>query len=356
LNIVFRVDASIEIGSGHVMRCLTLADEFNKNGDNIIFISRKLKGNLVNLIKKKKYSIKILPLENATNHDNLYHSKWLGTDWRIDAAETCEFIKSFNFKIHLLIVDHYALDIKWEKILKPFVKKILIIDDLADRKHDCDFLLDQNYYSNMFDRYSHIVPSNSKLLLGPKYAIIRDEFRIRRKVMDNKIKIFVFFGGTDPRGQTLRMLYLLRESEKNFSEIIIVIGEKNPDKLRIKKFCENSSIFSYYCQIDYMAILMNESSFAICAAGTTTWERYCVGLPAIVISVAHNQEEISKNLGELGVDIYLGQAREVTNNEISESISKFLEYDLNRRRMRARKIVDGLGKERLYRAVTNSFD
>ena len=168
--IVFRVDSSIQIGSGHLMRCLTLADNLNCE-TKTLFIARDLDGNLNNMISRR-FKLSVLPKKN---HNNLNgYEKWLTVSQEQDAQETIEIIK--NLKIDLLIVDSYAIDEKWENLIRPYVKRIMVIDDLANRKHDCDILLDQNFYCNASNRYKKIVSENCQLLLGPKYVLLRDEF------------------------------------------------------------------------------------------------------------------------------------------------------------------------------------
>ena len=142
--IAFRVDSSTQIASGHLMRCLTLAEKLNCK-EKIIFISRDLPGNISNLILKKGFKLTLLNNEDLDVSLKGYE-KWLTVRQEQDAKETIEAIKNLN--LELLIVDSYAIDVKWEKMLRPSVKKIMVIDDLANRKHDCDILLDQNFDLN----------------------------------------------------------------------------------------------------------------------------------------------------------------------------------------------------------------
>jgi len=202
LKILIRTDSSVQIGTGHVMRCLTLADELRERGAEIVFVCRDFAGNLCGYIEEKGYIVQgyivhRLPVSDTPKQNtegNLKHAAWLGADWQTDARQVEEIIKDFNTHPDWLVVDHYALDERWERYLRSYVKKIMVIDDLADRPHDCeviddladrphdcDLLLDQNFYENLESRYDGLAPSGCKKLLGPKYALLRPEFREERK-------------------------------------------------------------------------------------------------------------------------------------------------------------------------------
>jgi len=358
MKVVFRVDASVQMGTGHVMRCLTLAQELKDQGHEVIFISRKLKGHLCNLINKKGYQVYCLPFENKTiNNCELKHAQWLETSWELDAQQTIEIMDKYIQDADWLIIDHYALDYKWESRLKHYSKYIMVIDDLADRRHLCDILLDQNYYLNMEFRYKNLVSSSSKRLLGPKYALLRNEFielrkeePIRKKGEDIK-NILVFFGGSDPTNETFKTLFALSELDCNKINIDAVVGVSNPNKDKIKNYCNQFPHIKFHCGIDYMARLMKRADLAICAGGATTWERYCMGLPAVLISVAYNQVEICHALSTLGIDCYLGKSGEVNDIDILRAFYKFQtgHISLSNTSMKALEVVDGLGK---YRVVS----
>ena len=190
MKIIFRVDASLNIGSGHVMRCLTLAEKLKEISSDITFISRKLKGNLNALISNEGFKINQLSAPNAlqknSNQVKGGYFDWLGVSEIDDAKETVNLLE--NQKLDWLIVDHYSLGEIWEKELKPYTNNILVIDDIANRNHDCDILLDQNWFKNMKSRYNGLLSKNCVQLLGPKYALLRKEFSRIRKIKKRKIK------------------------------------------------------------------------------------------------------------------------------------------------------------------------
>ena len=205
LVIVFRTDASQQIGSGHVMRCLTLAEALREAGGTIAFITRNHLGNLNDYIKSKEFNIHSLPDRNESNLSESLsgYEKWLGVQQSQDAKDTIQVLSEID--PDWLIVDHYALDNNWEGELRPYTKKIMVIDDLANRCHDCDVLLDQNYFHNQ-DRYSQLLSPSTIQLLGPQYALLRKCFAEKRKSFihnSNEInRVFIFFGGTDPDNLT----------------------------------------------------------------------------------------------------------------------------------------------------------
>lgn len=322
-KIVFRVDSSLQIGSGHLMRCLTLAAQLREKTE-VVFISRDLEGNLNHLIKEKGYLIFVLP--GASLEPGLSgYEKWLTVKVDTDAKETKEILQMLDAEC--VIIDHYALDETWEKIVRPYARKIMVIDDLANRQHDCDILLDQNYYCDLERRYADLVPAACKLLLGPGYAILREEFqqaRKTRRLRDGIIRnIFIFFGGSDLGNETMKALLAVKALHRPDITVNVVVGASNPHQGDIKKICAQHAEVHFHCQVDYMAKLMNEADLAIGAGGATTWERCYLGLPAIVIGIAENQVQISKDCAAAGLIVYAGESDCVSVNEIARMIKRF---------------------------------
>ncbi|WP_337017388.1 UDP-2,4-diacetamido-2,4,6-trideoxy-beta-L-altropyranose hydrolase [Oceanobacillus massiliensis] len=354
MNICFRVDASTIIGTGHVMRCITLAEELKKNDHNVYFICRLHKGHLSELILRKGFQVFNLD-EPTQNRDLLVtkHAPWLGVTLEQDALETQKVVSSNKLQCDWMIVDHYAIDKSWEQSIKSYVPNIMVIDDIADREHDCSILLDQNYYQNANDRYSDLVPSTCRLLLGPQYALLRDEF-IKFHNSPKNIKVnksaLIFYGGSDPINETLKAINAIKGKDILAH---VVVGPSNPNKEIIKKNCATGNILFHY-NINYMAKLMHEVDFALCAGGSTTWERYCVGTPAIVTGVADNQIELCENAQHLGVDHYIGTHDSITQSKIENELELFLEKrDIPLLNKRAKDIVDGHGKSRIIDLLNN---
>lgn len=324
-SFIFRVDSSVQIGSGHLIRCLTLAKKLEETGE-VFFISRDLPGNLNYLVKEKGYKLFTLPCE--MNDENLSgYEKWLTVSLITDAMETKELLMQNG--AGSLIIDHYAIDAEWEKMMRAYVRKIIVIDDLANRSHDCDILIDQNFYCDFETRYVGLVPAKCKLLLGPRYAILREEFQQARESMrirDGIIRnILVFFGGSDKDNVTMKALLAIRNVNRPDITVDVVVGASNPHQEGIKNFCDENANMRFHCQISYMAKLMHAADLAIGAGGTTTWERCFLGLPAIVIAIAENQVQISEDCASLGILQYAGKYDHVTIDKINDLIKIFLQ-------------------------------
>ncbi len=348
--IAFRVDASNQIGTGHFMRCLSLAIELKKRCSQIRFISRNLPRYLIDMLTEK--GMEHLPLSEddaKESVDELLYANWLGTSQARDAKATVEALA--NQLWDWIIVDHYALDERWESLLRESCKKLMVIDDLADRKHDCDVLLDQNYYSDMQTRYINKVPKHCQLFLGPRYALLREEFRVLRekiKVRTGDIKkILVFFGGVDTDNCTsLAIQALLKLNSKQ--QVDIVIGSQHPNREQILQACINHD-FICHIQTTLMPELMAAADLAIGAGGSASWERCCLGLPALLVAVSENQINIAKSLDSIGACYYLGQKDAVNSNSIQHTVNELLvapDEALSISRQ-AFSLVDGLGVNRV---------
>lgn len=327
MKVVIRVDASSQIGSGHIMRCLSLADQLQKeHGAQVYFIMRQLAGNLFSLVKDKGFSVLALPAEQ-TEQKLTGYEKWLTVPVEQDEKETIAKLRTIG-TVDLLVIDSYAIDVTWENAVRPYVKKIMVIDDLANRKHDCDLLLDQNLYEDMHTRYNHLVPSHCQLYLGPKYALLRDEFFEARKTIRQRNgtiqSILVFYGGVDATNETGKALYALEKIRNADSVTVnVIVGTNNPCKGEIEQCCMMHSTWHYYCQVSNMAMFMNEADLMLGAGGTTTWERCFLQLPAFVTAVAENQIDGCKYLEKCGIIKYLGVFNEVTEEHIIRAIDAY---------------------------------
>lgn len=275
-KIVIVADASIEIGIGHIMRCLTIANNLKKYSYYITFVMRNLPGNLIDYVIKQGYE------------------------------------HSFEYtKADLYIVDCYDRDIQDEKEMRNYTKYIMVIDDLANREHDCDILLDQSVLPDYSVRYDLLVPKHCIKHLGPQYLILRDEFlavRQPRKIHSIN-RLLVFMGGSDPTIETLKVLKAPQTT--SFEHVDIVVGSSNMQRQEIQKICIEKG-YQYHQQINYMAELMSKADLSIGAGGITAWERSFIGLPSICTIVAENQRLGTTYAGQIGTCINLGWHEEVT--------------------------------------------
>lgn len=352
-NIAIRTDSSLEIGLGHVMRCLALAQELHENAANILFICRDLPGSSIDIIKAAKFPVAVLPFEQKPleHKKNLsLHEKWLGESWDQDAQQTFEALNVKSRHWDWLIVDHYGLDGRWERRLRPYVSKILVIDDLADRRHDCDLLLDQNDVAQNQKKYAALVSPGCRFLFGPNYALLRSEFRRQRKKHEAKSfkpkRIFVMFGGTDPRNITKLVLNILIQLKPCDLIVDVVVGRTNPARFEIEELCASDNNINFYCQPENVAEILSFADFAIGASGTNSWERCCLGIPSAIIAFADNQLPIARSLHETGAAIYLGHYETLKVEDIESSLNRIIAentMDLKQMSNISNQLVDGYG-------------
>ena len=352
-RIAIRADASVQIGTGHILRCLLLAEMLQNSGLDVEFLCRVYPGDLINWIRSKGFKVHKLqaPLTRADtesyySHDPLNHATY-GITQSQDAQETIHALQGRS--LEWLIVDCYGLDRTWEEQLRSITKNIFVIDDLANRKHDCDLLLDQNFYSEAHSRYEGLVSGSTKQLLGPRYALLRKEFITSRqslKPKSDKIKrIFVFFGGTDPDNITGRVLDALTASNLQHLQTDVVIGLNNPNRIFIEDKVAKRKLTTLHVQIDNIAELMATADLALGAGGTTTWERLCLGLPCLIITTAENQRGSIDDLHDEGLAIKVGSAPSIRVETIQQAITKSIEYpeSVQHKAMRGMQLVTGGG-------------
>lgn len=357
VKVAIRVDATAIIGTGHFMRCLTLSDELKKQGVRVRFVSRNLPLHLRSLLEAKGMEFVALSNEIAPESpDELSHSAWLGTSQSQDANETLLAIADHAWD--WMVVDHYALDARWESAMRKRAKQIMVIDDIADRQHDCDVLLDQNYYSDMQTRYADKVPVHCRLLLGPRYALLREEFLKQREQVRSHTgevkRILMFFGGVDPGNYTGLAIEALAGLDIKGFVVDVVIGAQHPHRTEIEETCE---VRGYVChvQTSRMAELMAAADLAIGAGGSATWERCCLGLPALSICTAENQRRQVADAAEAGM-LYTPSGEGDLVNMLRRHVSSLLENAalLKLISNAAMKAVDGCGALRVSGEIVPS--
>ena len=335
MQAVFRVDSSNQMGAGHLMRCLTLADELQKQNYKITFICRELTGNLISLIK---YSALALPKDDNFQSDDLYIN-WLGATQEQDAKQTLEFIPK---NTDLLVVDSYTLDETWHKQLRPCVKKIMVIDDLADRNFDCDSLLNQNLGSKKED-YKNKVSNDCQLLLGCEYTLLRPEFtQLRGQALEKRKNtkaienILISVGGSDINNLTYDILQDIPDQ----LNITVVLGASSPYNEIIQEYAKDKNI-TVIVDSSNMAELMLDADLSIGAGGATSWERCCLGLPTLLFVTANNQIKIAENLEKL-------KAVKIVNNLKQDLELTLGDFNLwQQMSTESANICDGLGVKKV---------
>jgi UDP-2,4-diacetamido-2,4,6-trideoxy-beta-L-altropyranose hydrolase len=358
-NAVFRVDASLDIGTGHVMRCLTLADAMEGVDFECRFVCRDHPGSLIGLIKQRGFAVHVLP-PNAgptTDDGDPKHALWLGCDWLTDALQTRAVLDCME--VDWLIIDHYALDARWEEFIRPVARSIMVIDDLADRRHDCDVLLDQSF-GREAETYQAVVSEPCRILVGSRYALLRPQFAehrasslMRRKTATPRT-IMISLGGVDKDNLTHQVLCTLeRCSLPERTEIYVVMGPHAPWKEMVRdKSVEMPWVTRIMMNVENMAGLMAQSDMAIGAAGSTSWERCALGLPTIMMIAAENQKEVGQRLASAGAAVLVepGSDFGLRLNQAVDALSSDL-TSLVAMSESAAAICDGEGGERVARVL-----
>jgi UDP-2,4-diacetamido-2,4,6-trideoxy-beta-L-altropyranose hydrolase len=359
MNVVFRTDSSAKIGSGHVMRCLTLATALKLNEVKVLFICRDHQGNLCDLIRNHGFDVVVLPAasKGIQDQDFLDSSTWLGATWQEDARQTGDALESLDIKPDLIVVDHYSINHHWESAMRSSAGRIMAIDDLADREHDCDLLLDQNLIANMKTRYTGLVAKGCDMLLGPEYSLLQPIYLELQKGLPARKgsvkRVLVFFGELGEKNLTGLTLSALERLNHQDIHIDVVIGSNNPHRKAIQEQVKGRDNIHLHSCLPTLAPLMAQSDLAVGACGATSWERLCLGLPAIVVSLAENQRGIAEELNRRGLVQWLGHQKSVDEGVLARALGSLIEKGLDEEwSQRCRNTVDGRGVNRVCSALS----
>lgn len=299
MKVAIRADASPAIGSGHVARCLALADALAARGAEVRFVSRPLPPHLAESIRTHGHGLAALDLELPAGNEAPQQA-WPAAVQGADAAATRAALD--GFAPDWLVADHYGLDAAWEAQMRASAARILAIDDLG-RRHACDLLLDANYHPEPAARYADT--HGARLLLGPSHALLRPEFARARAQLRPRggpvRRLLVFLGGMDAgnaTGQVLQAITLLRAPAPALD---VVIGASHPARAEIEAFCRARPGSRCHVQTQDMAGLLAGCDAAVGAGGGATWERCCLGVPTLALVLAPNQAPGVASLAAAGV-------------------------------------------------------
>ncbi|MDZ7869423.1 MAG: UDP-2,4-diacetamido-2,4,6-trideoxy-beta-L-altropyranose hydrolase [Rheinheimera sp.] len=349
MQVLFRTDASLAIGSGHLMRCLTLAQALRQAGHQVYFACRQHPGHLLPLLADLGFTTFTLPL--LSNPPQQGYQAWLGCT---EAQDASALITCLDAAPHApvqntgmfdwLIVDHYGLGATFCQTMRAKCHAVLQIDDLANRQYDCDVLLDQNLLPNFASRYQALLPDHCQPLLGPRFALLRPEFTgvtpTQRQFpvkfnAQSPARLLVFFGGSDEQNFTSLAINALQQLQEPHWLADIVIGQANPHRLLLQQLCAQDRRLTLLVQTPGMAGLMAAADVMIGAGGATHWERACLGLPAIVVALADNQQATTHYLASLGACIDLGPADQLSAGQLAQATATLLNDTPLRTRMSA---------------------
>ena len=347
MKVVFRVDASAEVGFGHLSRCINLAEVLRSRGIEVLFICRDDEAKSFLALEDRLFATVLLPMLTVGEPVNQQE----------DAQQTIQALQ--GERPEWLIVDSYTLDKNWERLMRPHVAKIAVIEDLSGREHDCDLLLDQNYSKRSAASFEKFVPNTCELLLGPRFALIGEQFRILRQLKSKPTpelkRIFVFCGGSDPQNLTQQVIDGISCSELSNVAVDVVVGAQNKTFDREAALKLNANIEIHDASGEF-ARIMSIADLAIGAGGTTSWERMCLGVLSIVVSIAENQISACEKLGRDGLVTYLGAQPSLKpgaiKNAVIEAKTKFVSWfdQIEKGQI----LVDGRGCERVAEVMCPS--
>lgn len=369
LKIAIRADASLLIGKGHIMRCLTLADEIQTHqGDaEITFLTTPHLGNLDQFILEQGFKVISLPSPfDCLEKNNT--ATWLGRSQEEDAI-ACQATLKQHYDI--IIVDHYAIDIHWHQLMRKYCDKIMVIDDLANRQYDCDILLDQTLSRSDLD-YKKLIPATCSTLTGEIYTMLRKEFslcRIEAKHKRNKLRslpkdfhVLISLGGFDIDNISqlaINALKALYNTSLTFTATLI-LSSQSKHLARITSTVASLPWLTLELDCSTMSLQMLKADIAIGASGATAWERCCLGLPTLSIETASNQVLVSSSLLKQGAIINLGSSQCLSSSDIVEAFNKLLtdSVEKNIHGLLYQQLIensftciDGKGSERVYRQM-----
>lgn len=351
-NAVFRVDASLQMGSGHVMRCLTLAQALRAQGVECTFACRAHVGHLIMFIRDAGFAVEALAVEDTACSveapGGLAHAHWLGASQEADAVACLPLLE--RVKPQWLIVDHYSLDKTWEALVADHAEHILVIDDLADRAHYCHLLLDQNLGRKVSD-YASLVPAACRVLVGPIHALLRPEFALLR---DESLQfrkanalnaITIAMGGVDEPNATGKVLASLSRCPLSAdTHITVIMGGLAPalDSVR-----QAASLMPWPTRvlvgINNVAEVLASSDLVIGAVGGSAWERCALGVPTLMVVLAENQRPGAMALAHEEAGLLIGEVNEIESELprlMAELCSPQKLRDLS---VKAASLTDGYG-------------
>jgi len=340
MKALFVTNGSASIGGGHVMRCLTLAETLRQSGDEVVFAVNREASTAAPALARSGF-----PIETMAHP--------------LQAGEATAALGGFD----VIICDSYDIDAEIEAGLRAQARAIVVIDDLADRPHDCDLLIDSTYGRAAGD-YAALVPARATVLTGAAHALLRAEFAAARKISlarraraDKATNLLVSLGLTDVRAITARVVAQLIRLER-LDSIAVVIGPHAESRAALERLARSDPRLRLHVDPPDMARLMAEADVAVGAAGATSWERCCLGLPSLLIVLADNQRLVAKNLVDAGAAL---DAVDDSDDDAMRLASRLRPAMEDRARLAAisrtcAQIVDGAGARRVAEAIRRQLD
>lgn len=359
MRVVFRTDASSDIGSGHVMRCFTLARILRTSGAEVSFVSRLHSGHLVERIRAEGFACITLDSPSFSNPSSERisdYAAWLGAPPAQDAEAVIEALRQIG-RPDWLIVDHYGIGEEWERLLRPHCDRLMVIDDLANRRHDCDLLLDQNLADQQESRYDHLVSEFCIKLLGPRYALLQTDyvnFHLQARPRHSPVRrVFAYFGAADESNVCGRVVQAFTSVAGRDVALDVVASPASSSWSLLADQVGNDDRVNLHGYVPTLAKFLQVADAAFGAGGATSWERCCLGVPTYVVTLAENQVPGTQALARLGAVRWLGDAMLVSDAGLQDAMREALEGEgLSSMSKASLSLVDGWGAARVAAALS----
>jgi UDP-2,4-diacetamido-2,4,6-trideoxy-beta-L-altropyranose hydrolase len=352
-QIAIRVDGSAQIGTGHVQRCLSLADALRRCGAEIVFVTRLGGDAVAGLISRRGFR-QISLSESTVNYKKQSgdppHAEWAQVDWLTDADQTISAVAHLNPA--WVLIDHYAFDARWHnKVQAQLGCKLAVIDDLGDRPLSADLVIDHNPVPDPKAKYAASLNEVRKFLTGSRYALLDAVYgqMPARRVLDYVKSVGIFMGGADADNLTCLVIRACRDAGYD-RHIEVVSTGANPNMAVLKLLIDQDANSTLSLDLPNLADFFSSHDMHIGAGGGATWERCCAGAPSIVIQSAENQTVVVDALIAANAAICCRvPASEAIKPAIKNIISQFeLRCQLS---SSASKLVDGKGSARVAAAI-----
>jgi len=339
-KLLIRVDANVKIGTGHVMRCLALAQAWQDRGGDVVFAMAESSVGIDERLRLEQTQTSRLDAMPGSADD---------------AAQTGRLAR--ELQADWAVVDGYHFDSAYQRFLKDEGLQFLVVDDYGHAGHySADVVVNQNISAKESLYTSR--EEYTRLCLGLDYVLLRREFKAwqewKREIAPVAKKILVTMGGSDPENVTSAVLRAMRLVDIDGVELIVVVGPGNPNGEMLEQEAAGSNGLTRLCRnVTNIPELMSWADFAVSAAGSTCWELCLLGLPSAVIDIAENQRPIAQALGQDGAAIHLGSGHGFRPDEAAAKVKALLLSSTARSSMseRARRLVDGRGAERVIAAM-----
>ncbi|MBC8995760.1 UDP-2,4-diacetamido-2,4,6-trideoxy-beta-L-altropyranose hydrolase [Pseudomonas sp. N40(2020)] len=351
MRVLIRADASPTIGSGHIARCLTLARVLRKQGSHVAFACRRLPGHRLDALQAEGFETFALPERYAEEDPQQAIESML--PWQAD-IEALDVLLDGHEGFDWIIADHYGLDHHWQTAARRWASRIAAVDDLATRRYSVDLLLNQNL-SGLSENYAPLLPDGCRTLLGPRFAMLREEFICPAVEIKSKARrVLVNFGGFDAAMQTHHAMLALAEFPE--LEVDFVAGADNPAWAQMQALAETRPNWRLHSFVSDFHQRMTEADLFIGAGGGTSWERAALGLPTICIAVSNNQQANGEVMAAAGAHVFMGAREQVSVEQLRQAIGLVVDNVYLRQSLaeRSRQLVDGRGALRVAAALAGA--